>query len=226
MIILIAIIVAIFAMGWILPIGIDKVTRLSYREYLFSTYTVFTQFGFLMFSFLVSFFINKEYSGKTILFYRMMNTNSLTFYIKKVLTLTVETLGSILVLLFIVSFIFMDFSVILQMFFLLSMISIQYILIVALISFLSANVLLSIGFSILYWITTVLFVAIGGFLRFFAIFDASNELYLNVQNFLEGSENSISFDHNLLIILYIIVLTVIALAIARVNIKRWLRLGV
>ena len=117
MIILIAIIVAIFAMGWILPIGIDKVTRLSYREYLFSTYTVFTQFGFLMFSFLVSFFINKEYSGKTILFYRMMNTNSLTFYIKKVLTLTVETLGSILVLLFIVSFIFMDFSVILQMFF-------------------------------------------------------------------------------------------------------------
>ena len=92
------------------------------------------------------------------------------------------------------------------------MISIQYILIVALISFLSANVLLSIGFSILYWITTVLFVAIGGFLRFFAIFDASNELYLNVQNFL--------------VILYIIVLTVIALAIARVNNKRWLRLGV
>ena len=47
----------------------------------------------------------------------MMNTNSLTFLYKKVLTLTVETLGSILVLLFIVSFIFMDFSVILQMFF-------------------------------------------------------------------------------------------------------------
>ena len=68
MIILIAIIVAIFAMGWILPIGIDKVTRLSYREYLFSTYTVFTQFGFLMFSFLVSFFINKEYSGKQFYF--------------------------------------------------------------------------------------------------------------------------------------------------------------
>ena len=46
MIILIAIIVAIFAMGWILPIGIDKVTRLSYREYLFSTYTVFYNLAF------------------------------------------------------------------------------------------------------------------------------------------------------------------------------------
>ena len=133
MIILIAIIVAIFAMGWILPIGIDKVTRLSYREYLFSTYTVFTQFGFLMFSFLVSFFINKEYSGKTILFYRMMNTNSLTFYIK-----SFDTYGrdprqysSSVIYRFLY---FMDFSVILQMF-LLSMISIQYILIVALISF-------------------------------------------------------------------------------------------
>ena len=96
------------------------------------------------------------------------------------MTLTVETLGSILVLLFIVSFIFMDFSVILQMF-LLSMISIQYILIVALISFLSANVLLSIGFSTLL-ITTVLLLQLVDF-YVFAIFDASNELYLNVQNF-------------------------------------------
>ena len=134
MIILIAIIVAIFAMGWILPIGIDKVTRLSYREYLFSTYTVFTQFGFLMFSFLVSFFINKEYSGKTILFYRMMNTNSLTFYIK-----SFDTYGRdprqysssvIYRFLYFYGFFCNSANV-----FLLSMISIQYILIVALISF-------------------------------------------------------------------------------------------
>ena len=97
------------------------------------------------------------------------------------MTLTVETLGSILVLLFIVSFIFMDFSVILQMFFIIDDFNSVYFN-CCVDQFLSANVLLSIGFSILYWITTVLFVAIGGF-YVFAIFDASNELYLNVQNF-------------------------------------------
>ena len=97
------------------------------------------------------------------------------------MTLTVETLGSILVLLFIVSFIFMDFSVILQMFFIIDDFNSVYFN-CCVDQFLSANVLLSIGFSILYWITTVLFVAIGGF-YVFTIFDASNELYLNVQNF-------------------------------------------
>ena len=166
-------------MGWILPIGIDKVTRLSYREYLFSTYTVFTQFGFLMFSFLVSFFINKEYQ-KTILFYRMMNTNSLTFYIK-----SFDTYGrdprqysSSVIYRFLY---FYGFSVILQMF-LLSMISIQYILIVALISF----------YLLTFFYLSVLAYSIGLQQYFllqlvdfyvFTIFDASNELYLNVQNF-------------------------------------------
>lgn len=66
-----------------------------------------------MFLFLVFFFINKEYLGKIILFYCMMNINSFIFYIKKVLIFMVEILGSILVLLFIVFFIFMDFFVIL-----------------------------------------------------------------------------------------------------------------
>ena len=180
MIILIAIIVAIFAMGWILPIGIDKVTRLSYREYLFSTYTVFTQFGFLMFSFLVSFFINKEYSGKTILFYRMMNTNSLTFYIK-----SFDTYGrdprqysSSVIYRFLYFYGFFCNSA--NVFIIDDFNSVYFNCCVD--QFLSANVLLSIGFSILYWITTVLFVAIGGF-YVFTIFDASNELYLNVQNF-------------------------------------------
>ena len=84
------------------------------------------------------------------------------------MTLTVETLGSILVLLFIVSFIFMDFSVILQMFFIIDDFNSVYFN-CCVDQFLSANVLLSIGFSILYWITTVLFVAIGGFLRFYNI---------------------------------------------------------
>ena len=87
-----------------------------------------------MFSFLVSFFINKSTQEKQFYFIVYDEYQKPYFLYKKVLTLTVETLGSILVLLFIVSFIFMDFSVILQMF-LLSMISIQYILIVALISF-------------------------------------------------------------------------------------------
>lgn len=225
-IVLITVIIAIFLMGWVLPVGIDKVSVLTYREYLFSTYTVFTQFGFLMFAFLVAFFINKEYSGKTILFYRMMNNNSFTFYIKKILTIAIEAVGSIFLILVIVSFIFKDFSAFLQMFFLLSMVVIQYILIVALISLLTTNILLSIGFSVLYWITTVILVSIGGILRVFAIFDASNELYENVATFLEGSDIALSMDDNLVVILYILVLLFVGMGVAKLNNKRWLELGI
>ncbi|WP_348921458.1 peptide ABC transporter permease [Enterococcus rotai] len=224
--VLLAVILATFLMGWILPVGIDKVSSLTYREYLFSTYTVFTQFGFLMFAFLVAFFINKEYSGKTILFYRMMNDNSLTFYTKKVLTLVIETLGIIFSILLIISVFFGEFSVFLQMFFLFSMVAIQYILIVALISLLMTNILLSIGFSLLYWIITVVFVSIGGMLRFFAIFDASNELYGKVGVFLESSNIFLSVEDNLLVFIYILAIIIISMIIAKLNNKRWLELGV
>ncbi|OJG27713.1 antibiotic transport system permease [Enterococcus caccae] len=212
-------------MGWILPVGIDKVSSLTYREYLFSTYTVFTQFGFLMFAFLVAFFINKEYSGKTILFYRMMNDTSLTFYSKKVLTLIIETVGIIFSTLLIISALFKDFSVFFQMFFLFSMVAIQYIVIVALISLLMTNILLSIGFSLLYWILTVVFVSFGGALRLFAIFDASNELYGKVGDFLESSSVFLGTEDNLMVFIYILVIAIISMIIAKLNNQRWLELG-
>lgn len=223
--VLLAVILATFLMGWILPIGIDKVSSLTYREYMFSTYTVFTQFGFLMFAFLVAFFINKEYSGKTILFYRMMNDNSFTFYSKKVLTLVIETLGIIFCILLFISAVYKEFSVFLQMFFLFSMVAIQYIMIVALISLLMTNILLSIGVSLLYWIITVVFVSIGGILRMFAIFDASNDLYGKVGSFLESSDVFLGIEDNLLVLLYISVIAIISIMIAKLNNKRWLALG-
>lgn len=223
--VLLAVILATFLMGWILPVGIDKVSSLTYREYLFSTYTVFTQFGFLMFAFLVAFFINKEYSGKTILFYRMMNDNSFTFYGKKVLTLVIETVGIIFSILLIISIVFRDFSAFFQMFFLFSMVAIQYILIVALISLLMTNILLSIGFSLLYWITTVVFVSIGGIFRYFAIFDASNNLYGKVGLFLENSNVFLDSKENLTVFLYVSVIAIISIVIAKLNNKRWLELG-
>ncbi len=53
-----------FLLGYFLPIGIDKVKSLSYSQFFFSSYTVATQLGFLLFSFVIAYFINKEYSNK------------------------------------------------------------------------------------------------------------------------------------------------------------------
>ncbi|RZI07440.1 peptide ABC transporter permease, partial [Staphylococcus aureus] len=58
----------LFLLGYFLPIGIDKVKSLSYSQFFFSSYTVATQLGFLLFSFVIAYFINKEYSNRNILF--------------------------------------------------------------------------------------------------------------------------------------------------------------
>ncbi|ARQ05164.1 putative peptide export permease protein YydJ [Macrococcoides caseolyticum] len=75
-----------FLLGYFLPVGIDKVKSLNQGEFLFSTYTVLTQFGFLLFSFVISYFINKDYGDKNILFYRLIDKNILVSYTIKLAT--------------------------------------------------------------------------------------------------------------------------------------------
>ncbi|BBJ19512.1 hypothetical protein SAKG22_25410 [Staphylococcus aureus] len=80
----------LFLLGYFLPIGIDKVKNLSYGQFFFSSYTVATEFGFLLFSFVIAYFINKEYSNKNILFYKLIGDNIFTFFYKKVAVLFIS----------------------------------------------------------------------------------------------------------------------------------------
>lgn len=215
-----------FMLGWFLPVGLDKVNSLSYREFLFSMYTVFTQFGFLIFSFIIAFFINKEYTNKTILFYRILNYNGVKFYLNKIFVLIVESFVLIIILLIIVSIFYKDYSLFLLMLFLLMSVVSQYIIIIGLISFLSSNILLSIGLSVVYWISTVVLVSSSEKFKFLAIFDASNFLYNDVENTLSTGGNFISLSNSFLIIAYIIIILIVSVVICKVMNKRWLKLGV
>ncbi len=222
---LFAVFLLAFMLGWALPVGIDKVSSLSYREYLFSTYTVFTQFGFLLFCFIIAYFINKEYLNKTILFYKLLSYNSLTFFLNKIVVLIFWSVIMIFFFLVTVSFIFGDFSLLLLMQFLLTSILIQYIIIVSLISFLSKNLLISIGYSIFYWIFSVLLVSISSKFKYVALFDASNELYGNLDTVINGNAVFISNHDSMTIVLYLAVLFAISFLIVKFSNKRWLKLG-
>lgn len=215
-----------FAIGWFLPVGIDKVESLSYRDYLFSTYTVFTQFGFLMFAFIIAYFVNKEYSNKTILFYRLLSYDSLKFLLNKVFVLLVEALSLVVVFLLLVSIIYQDFSLFLLMTFLIMSVVTQYILIIGTISLLSSNLLMSIGLSIFYWILTVIMVSSSEHLKYTAIFDASNFLYAHVDQAFTAGHHFISTTDTLVIVLYNLTLLVLSMFISKVTNKRWLKLGI
>lgn len=226
MIMLGGVILSMFFLGWILPIGIDKVSSLSYRDYLFSTYTVFTQFGFLMFSFLVAFFVTKEYTNKTILFYKCLSYNSLKFYLNKVFVLITESICFIILYLIIVCILFHDFSMFFQMLYLFSCVVIQYVLIVSFISLLTPNVLIAIGISVFYWILSVVLVSVGGIFKYLAFFDASNDFYEHVNILLQGNSAFLSINDNLSILIFTIIWFIIGILVSKFANNRWLKLGI
>ena len=151
----------LFLLGYFLPIGIDKVKHLSYSEYFFSAYTVATEFGFLLFSFVISYFINKEYSNKNILFYKLIDENIFSFFYKKVAILFIECFLFLVLGLTLISILFSNFSHYFLLLILFSLVILQYILIIGTISIVSPNVLISIGLSIVYWIGSIILVAIN-----------------------------------------------------------------
>lgn len=216
----------LFLLGYFLPIGIDKVKHLSYNEYFFSAYTVATEFGFLLFSFVISYFINKEYSNKNILFYKLIGENIFSFFYKKVAVLFFECFLFIFLGLTLISIFFFNFSHYFLLLILFSLVILQYILIIGTISIISPNVLISIGLSIFYWISSVILVAINkSKFGLIAPFEASNSMYISIENILKNKINSIPSSDILTLLIFFVLLFIINFVILMVCRKRWIKLG-
>lgn len=216
----------LFLLGYFLPIGIDKVKHLSYSEYFFSAYTVATEFGFLLFSFVISYFINKEYSNKNILFYKLIDENIFSFFYKKVAILFIECFLFIVLGLTLISILFSNFSHYFLLLILFSLVILQYILIIGTISIVSPNVLISIGLSIVYWIGSIILVAINkNRFGLIAPFEASNSMYMSIEDILNNKIALIPSHNILTIVLFFILLFIINFVILLLSKKRWLKLG-
>ncbi|MHD0396655.1 peptide ABC transporter permease [Staphylococcus simulans] len=216
----------LFLLGYFLPVGIDKVKHLTYGQYFFSTYTVATEFGFLLFSFIIAYFINKEYAHQNVLFYRLLGNTDFTFFYKKLAILFLECFVFICIGITTTSLMFNDFSHYFFLIIMFSLVILQYILIIGTISMLSPNILISVGISIVYWIASIILVAINKqIFGILAPFEASNIMYPRVEATLNGETLALtSYDITLLIVYFLLLFTinVIVLFFAR---KRWLRLG-
>lgn len=216
----------VFLLGYFLPVGIDKVSNLTYGQYFFSTYTVATEFGFLLFSFIIAYFINKEYSNKNTLFYKLLGDNVFKFFYKKAAILFIESLIFLTIGLTIISAVFSNFSHFLLLLTLFSLVLLQYILIIGTISVLSPNVLISIGISIVYWIGSIILVAINKTIfGIIAPFEASNNIYPLVEQVLNGNKAFLPANQILTIFIFFLILFVINFILLIFAKKRWLKLG-
>lgn len=216
----------LFLLGYFLPVGIDKAKHLSYSQYFFSAYTVATEFGFLLFSFIIAYFINKEYSNKNTLFYKLIGENIFSFFYKKALVLFVECFIFIFLGITIISLVFSNFSHYLLLLILFSLVILQYILIVGTISLISPNVLVSIGISIIYWIGSIILVAINkNVFGVIAPFEASNSMYMSIEKILNNKMNMINSHDVWTIILFFFMIFIVNFIILISSKNRWLKLG-
>lgn len=223
---MIIIITLALLLGYFLPVGIDKKSNVSYSEYMFSAYTVLTQFGFLLFSFMIAQFFNKDYADKNIVFYRVLGMNVYQYFFSKVLVLILEAIVCIFIGLVVVSLIYGDFSELFTYFYFMTLVTIQNILIVGIISTLFSSLILSIGISIAYWIFGILVSAFSPSLSFFAPFDASNDISYNLSKLSGLNHGAINQSIYSQGAIYIVGLAIICAVILFLAQKRWVKLGI
>ncbi len=213
-----------FMMGWVLPFSLEHIVYVNFNYYMFSTYTVFTQFGFLLFGFVTAFYFNKDYKDKNTLFYMCFKVSVLRYFIVKVLILLIEESFCIVSGLIIVGIVFNSFEYFFTTFLLYTLIVLQYFVIVGTISIIFGNILSSLGVSIAYWIGSIIVVSLGGICKYAAVFDASNSFYGYVENYFS---RKMPFPVNELktLLIGIGTMIIVAFAIVQASSKSWVKRG-
>lgn len=224
--VLFGVIALLYLLGFFLPFGLDKEQHINYREFLVSTYTAFTQFSPMLFPFLIAFSINKDYSEKTGLFYRLMNIDSRKYFIRKIGVLFLEALVVVLGLNIVVSIIYSDFSGIIQMTILFSLVVLCNFLIPGILSLVFSNVILAIGISLVFWLFGVILVTVGGIFKFVAFFDQSNFFFKSVHNYLNSNDFILAGQIFWQPILYTGILVIICVSLSKLLNNRFFRQGV
>lgn len=213
-----------FVLGFILVVSLDKIPRPTIEQLLFSTYTVYTQFGMLIFSVLVMYQITVDYKEKNILFYKLCGYNWLKYFLIKLgialFWLSVATVISLLV----VSLIYGDFSYVLPMLFYFESVLIYEVLVTSLWGFLFKNLIVGFVANLLFWLVSIVASTGNKFFALLSYYDASNDMYQRVEKYFDTKGNvSLPIGNNCLYLLGVFIIILILVGIFR---KRWVRNGI
>lgn len=212
-----------FILGYILLVSIDKVENVTIDQLFFSVYTVITQLGIMIFSIVIIYSISLDYKEKNILFYKSMGINSQKYFLMKIaimifwfsVAIILYTLGACIL--------YNDFSKFYIMVNYFENVIIYIVLITSLFSFLFENMMGSFCVNLAFWIFSIVLFTASPKLKFIAFFDASNEVYINLDKFLStGSHTYVSWDlwkYNLIIFIIVFIIT-------NMFSKRWTKNGI
>lgn len=213
-----------FLLGYFLLASLDKIVYPSIAELYNSIYTVYTEFGMLIFPVLILYTFFNDYKNKNILFYKLMGYNWLRYFAQKLIInffcISIPTILGLLI----VSIIYNDFSYLWVMIvYFESVISFQ-VLLECLWGFLFKSMMVGYMVNFAYWLFSIVFATANAKLSFFARYDAANSVYLKLgEYFNTHNTKNLTIGGN---ILYTFVVLAVILCIVCLGRKRWERNGI
>lgn len=216
-----ATVIICFVLGYVLLVSLDKISTPSLEELFISIYTVFTQFGMLIFSVLTIQTFATDYKAKNILFYKLMGYNWLRFFLEKVGVLlfwmSIMTLSGICL----ISILYQDFSLTIVTMFYFESALIYEILLASMWGFLLKSVIGAYVSNFAFWIITMI---ANHKLSFLARYDASNPIFLRFNQYYNtGNTEYLDIIGN---VIYTIILSGVILGIVCAFRKRWEKNGI
>ena len=213
-----------FILGYILLISIDKIEVVTLKQLYFSVYTVFTQFGIMIFSIVILYSINLDYKEKNILFYQAIGINAKKYFLNKLSVMLLWFSCAIFIAMFTVCSIYKDFSDFLVMLIYFENVIIYTLLISSLLGYIFKNILVAFGMNLFIWLGSIIIYTIFPNCKYIAYFDASNILYLNFEKYIDSGRLEYlqiweSFLYNILLFIFV-------LSLVCIFSKRWIKNGI
>ena len=213
-----------FALGYILLASLDKITHPSIEELYNSIFTVYTEFGMLIFPVLTIQLFSNDYKNKNILFYKLLGYGWLKFFLSKAIVslvfLGVPTYLGIVI----VSIVYQKFVYVGVMLFYFTCVLVYEVFLTCLWGFLLKNMMAGYVVNFVYWPFSLIMSSINSKLFYLAYYDAANRTYKNFMEYLKNQNSSyLSIGEDLV---YSVGVITVVLAIVFVFRKRWERNGI
>lgn len=148
----IATVVLSFVLGYILLVSIDKFENVTLKQLFFSVYTVFTQFGMMIFPIVVMYSINSDYKEKNVLFYKVIGIEAKQYFLRKLGVMLLWFSCALVAVIVAVCIIYNDFLEFWVMIMYFENVIVYITLIASLLAFMFKNILVSFCMNLFIWI--------------------------------------------------------------------------
>lgn len=214
-------------LGYILLVSIDGIKNSSFEQFFESVYTVYTQFGVLIFSVFIIMQFYIDYKEKNIYFYRKLGHTSIHYFLSKIGMIFIATIMGNLIVSFIMCISYSCLDKLSIVFFKIESVMIYYVLVASTLGFIFKNFLTAFFVNIFLWILGIVLSYISSLTKYFAYYDASNSNYKKFISCLEGKYGNIELLQNIGNgYLYDGILFLLCLLIICCLSRRWMKNGV